>query len=91
MIESNERFNIVQFIVCKVASSNTSRFEAHTGLFRLSMKGIFDLYVPWPFRKSFIYELVMRIRTRNSTVFGRFLKKLCLYFAREGMVIDLVF
>ena len=55
------------------------------------MKGIFDLYAPWPFRKTFIYELVTRIRTRNSTVFGRSLKKLCLYFAREGMVIDLVF
>ena len=45
----------------------------------------------WPFRKTFIYELVTRIRTRNSTVFGWFLKKLCLYFSREGMVIDLVF
>ena len=29
----------------KVASSNTSRFEAHAGLFRLLMKGIFDAYV----------------------------------------------
>ena len=26
----------------KVASSNTSRLEAHAGLFRLLMKGIFD-------------------------------------------------
>ena len=30
---------------CKVASSNTSRLEAHAGFFRLLMKGIFDLYV----------------------------------------------
>ena len=29
----------------KVASSNTSCLEAHTGLFRLLMKGIFDPYV----------------------------------------------
>ena len=30
---------------CKVLSSNTSRLEAHTGFFRLLMKGIFDPYV----------------------------------------------
>ena len=30
---------------CKLASSNTSRLEAHEGLFRLLMKGIFDPYV----------------------------------------------
>ena len=29
----------------KVASSNTSRLEAHAGIFRLLMKGIFDPYV----------------------------------------------
>ena len=29
----------------KVASSNTSRFKAHAGFFRLSIKGIFDAYV----------------------------------------------
>ena len=29
----------------KVASSNTSRLEAHTGFFRLPMKGIFHPYV----------------------------------------------
>ena len=36
-------------VVCyahrKVASSNTSRLEAHAGFFRLLMKGIFDPYV----------------------------------------------
>ena len=29
----------------KVASSNTSRLEAHAGFFKLPMKGIFDPYV----------------------------------------------
>ena len=29
----------------KVASSNTSRLEAHAGFFRLLMKGIFEPYV----------------------------------------------
>ena len=29
----------------KVASSNTSRLEAHAGFFRLLMKGILDPYV----------------------------------------------
>jgi len=29
----------------KVASSNTSRLEAHAGFFRLIMNGIFDPYV----------------------------------------------
>ena len=33
----------------KVASSNKSRLEAHAGFFRLLMKGIFDVYVLWPF------------------------------------------
>ena len=39
----------------RVTSSNTSHFEAHTGLFRLFMKEIF--------------ELVTRIRTRNFKLF----------------------
>ena len=29
----------------KVASSNTSRLEAHAGFFRLLVKGVFDPYV----------------------------------------------
>ena len=37
-----------------VASSNTSRLEAHTGFFRLLMKGIFYPYVLWPFDKELI-------------------------------------
>ena len=33
------------YVYRKVASSNTSRLEAHAGFFRLLMKGIFDPYV----------------------------------------------
>ena len=39
------KYTMGPFIYRKVASSSTSRFEAHAGLFRLSMKGIFDAYV----------------------------------------------
>ena len=35
-----------------VASSNTSRLEAHPGIFRLLM--IFDAYVLWPFDLTLI-------------------------------------
>ena len=38
----------------KVASSNTSRLEAHAGFFRLLMKGIFNPYVLRPFDKKLI-------------------------------------
>ena len=38
----------------KVASSNTSRLEAHAGFFRSIMKGILDPYVLWPFDKKLI-------------------------------------
>ena len=38
----------------KVASANPSRLEAHAGVFRPFMKGIFDPYVLWPFDKKFI-------------------------------------
>ena len=41
--------DVPPFTLCcdyrKVASSNTSRLEAHAGFFRLLMKGIFDPYV----------------------------------------------
>ena len=37
---------------CKVASSNTSHFEAHAGLFRLSMKRNFHAHALWPFGKK---------------------------------------
>ena len=53
----------------KVASSNTSRLEAHAGFFRLLMKGIFDPYVLWPFDKKVIFKLIMRVRTRDYTVY----------------------
>ena len=52
----------------KVASSILSRSEAHAGLFRLSMKGIFDPYLLRPFDKTFIFELATRVITRNSMV-----------------------
>ena len=32
------------------------------------MKGIIDAYVLWPFDKKFIFELVTRVSTRDSTV-----------------------
>ena len=54
---------------CKVASSNTTRLEAHAGFFRLLMKGIFDPYVLWPFDKKLISKLVMSVKTRNYTVY----------------------
>ena len=38
----------------KVASSNTSRLEAHAGFFRLLMKGIIDPYVLWLFDKKYV-------------------------------------
>ena len=57
-----------KFTYRKVASSNTSCLEAHAGLFRLSMQGIFDAYVLWPFGKSFIFELVTRFRSPDYMV-----------------------
>ena len=38
-----------------VASTSPSRTEAHAGLFRSLMKGIFDPYVLWPFDKKLIF------------------------------------
>ena len=45
---------IILHTYCKVASSNTSRLEAHAGFFRLLMKGIFNPYFLWPFHKKLI-------------------------------------
>ena len=56
----------VKIINRKVASTSPSHFEAHADLFRFSMKGIFDAYLP--FGQKSIFELVMRIRTWDSTV-----------------------
>ena len=53
-----------------VASTSLSCFEAHTGLFRLLMKGIFYPYVLWPFDKMLISELVLRISIRNFTIYN---------------------
>ena len=52
----------------KIASSNTSRLEAHAGFFRLLMKGIFDPNVLSPFDKKLIFKLVTRIRTRDYKI-----------------------
>ena len=54
----------------KVTSSNTSCLEAHAGLFRLLMKGIFGPYALWPFDKKLIFLLVTRVRTHDYTVCG---------------------
>ena len=51
---------------CKITSSNTSRLEANVGFFRLLMKGIFGMYVLWPFDKKLIFSLVIRIPAQNS-------------------------
>ena len=51
-----------------IKSRVLTRYEAHAGLFRLSMKGIFNAYILWPFGKNFIFELVSRVRTRDYTV-----------------------
>ena len=52
-----------------VANASPSLFEAHVGLFRLFMKGIFGPYIMWPFDKKQIFELVTRIRTLTSSCF----------------------
>ena len=52
-----------------VASTSPSRFEAHAGIFRLLMKETFYPYVLWPFDKMVISLLVMRINTRDFTVY----------------------
>ena len=57
-----------KLIYHKVVSSNTSHLEAHAGIYGLLMKGIFDAYVLWPFGKKLIFELVMRVNTRDFTV-----------------------
>ena len=54
---------------CKIASSNTSRLEAHVEFFILLMKGIFGPYVLRPFDNKLILLLVTRIRIRNYTIY----------------------
>ena len=48
-------WNALGYDYRKIASSNTSRLEAHVGFFRLLMKGIFGPYVLWPFDKNVIF------------------------------------
>ena len=45
-----------------------SRFEAHAGLFKLSVNGIFYAYVLVPFGKKIIFELVTHASIRDYTV-----------------------
>ena len=47
-------FSIIILMYRKVVSSNTSRLEAHAGIYSLLMKGIFEAYVLWPFDKKLI-------------------------------------
>ena len=48
---------VVLIIYLKIESSNTSRLEAHAGVFRLLMKHIFDTYdkLPWLKHKKVCY------------------------------------
>ena len=46
--------NPVKSIYHKVVSNNTSCLEAHSGFFRLSIKGKFDVYLLWPFGEKLI-------------------------------------
>ena len=66
ILEISNFYGLLEY--CIVASASLFRFEAHTGLFRLLMKGIFDPYVLWPFDKKLIFYLVTRISTRRFTV-----------------------
>ena len=59
-------FSLTTFVSCeygKVPSSNTSHFEAHTGIYRLSSKGIFNA-----FGEKNIFELVIHVRTCDYMV-----------------------
>ena len=47
-------FHVVYYNHHKIASSNTSHLEAHTGFFKLYMDGILGPYVLWPFDKKLI-------------------------------------
>ena len=48
--------------------SSLSRFEAHVDFFRLSMKGIFDAYLLWPFGKKLISILQTGINSCDFTI-----------------------
>ena len=48
------------------------RLEAFVGIYSLLMKWICDAYVLWPFDKSFIFELLTPVNTRNYTVKEKF-------------------
>ena len=52
------RVSFVSKIYRIVVSTSLSRFEAHVGLFRLLMKGIFDAYLLWPFGENFYLHII---------------------------------
>ena len=52
-----------------VVSSSSSRIEAHAGLFRLLMKGIFDPYVLLPFDKKLIFQLLIETGMEEIILF----------------------
>ena len=57
------------FTYRKVASSNASHLEVHAGFFRWLMKWIFNPYELCPLDKKLIPSLVLRVRTRDYTVY----------------------
>ena len=57
----------IYLIYRKVASSRLSRLVAHTGIFRLFMKGNFDAYVLWPLDKMVQNWIVDLSIPRNFT------------------------
>ena len=57
-------------IYLKVGSSNTSCLDAHAGIFRLLMKGIFDPYVLWTFER--ISTVSRKPYNENNKIFYMF-------------------
>ena len=65
-MESPEKF--LNILHCIVVSTSSSHFEAHAGLFRLLMKGIFNASVLSAFDKKSFFELVTLVNTSDFTV-----------------------
>ena len=53
---------------CKVANRNTSHLVAPPRIFRLIMKGKFDVYLLRPLGEKFIFEIVAKSTLRDSMV-----------------------
>ena len=52
----------------KAAKRSTSCLVAHPGIFRLLMKGKFEVYFLWPFGEKLMFEIVAQSTIRNSMV-----------------------